>query len=111
MSKKVVKEEVVVPEEVVVETTPVEVAPVETTPAKSEGSEIARAIAEGLKGATEKNFKLEPDAGVMPRFSVVKNKQGEILLRDNGDGTLSKIQMQSLEEKEASIQNQEVEEV
>lgn len=104
MSKKEVKEEVVA--EVVAEVTP----EVVEAPVKSEGSEIARAIAEGLKGATEKNFKLEPDAGVMPRFSVVRNKQGEVMLRENENGVLSKIQMQSLEEKEASIQNQEVEE-
>jgi len=103
-------EEVKVPE---VEFTP-EMAEVvaEAKGAKtSEGSEIAAAIAQGLKGATEKNFTLEPDTGVDPRFSVVRNKQGEIMLRENESGQLSKVQLESIEEKEASIQGQEVEEV
>lgn len=84
-------------------------APAET-PANT-GSEIAAAIAAGMKGATEKNFALEPDAGVQHRFTVVKNLEGEIMLRENETGSLSRIQLQSLEEKEASIQGQEVEEV
>lgn len=79
--------------------------------AASQGSEIASAIAQGLKGATEKNFELKPDEGVDHRFSVVRNKQGEVMLRENETGTLSKIQLESIEEKEASIQGQEVEEV
>lgn len=127
MSKKEVQEAVV--EEVVVEATPEEVvATVQAeqkaefeaqeaeaaklpTPAENAGSDIARAISEGMKGATEKNFALQPDAGVEPRFSVVKNKQGEVMLRENESGVLSKIQLESIEEKEASIQGQEVEEV
>jgi regulator of protease activity HflC (stomatin/prohibitin superfamily) len=82
------------------------------TPAENAGSDIARAIAEGMKGATEKNFSLQPDAGVEPRFSVVRNKAtGEVMLRENGTGHLSKVQLESIEEKEASIQGSEVEEI
>lgn len=82
------------------------------TPAENAGSDIARAIAEGMKGATEKNFQLKPDAGVEPRFAVVRSKAtGEVMLRENGTGHLSKVQLESIEEKEASIQGQEVEEV
>ena len=95
MSKKAVKKEE---------------APVEA-PVKSEGSEIAAAIAEGLKGATEKTFKIEPDAGVEHRFAVVKNKQGEVMLRENATGRLTKPHLESIAETEASIQGQEVEEV
>lgn len=74
-------------------------------------ADIAQAIAEGFKRSKDDNFELTADAGVEPRFSLVKNKQGEVLLRENETGTLSKIQLESLEEKEASIQNQEVEEL
>lgn len=81
------------------------------TPAQNAGSDIAAAITQGLKGATEKNFTLQPDTGVEPRFSVVKNKQGEVMVRENENGVLSKVQLESIEEKEASIQGQEVEEV
>lgn len=88
-----------------------EVEEKKVAPAKSEGSEIAAAIAAGLKGATDKNFTLQPDAGVEHRFSVVRNKQGEVMLRENESGTLSKVQLESIEEKEASIQGQEVTEV
>lgn len=82
------------------------------TPAQNAGSDIAAAIAAGMKGATEKNFELKPDAGVEPRFSVVRSKKtGEIMLRENETGHLSKVQLESIEEKEASIQGQEVEEL
>lgn len=90
-----------------------EVTPVEAPKSAeaNQGSEIAAAIAAGMKGATEKNFTLQPDAGVDPRFAVVRNKQGEIMLRENETGHLSKVQLESIEEKEASIQGQDVEEV
>ena len=77
----------------------------------NQGSEIAKAISEGLKESKGGSFKLEADAGVEHRFAIVKSKQGEVMLRENETGVLSKIQLESLEEKEASIQNQEVEEV
>ena len=75
-------------------------------------SDIATAIAEGFKASKETNFRFQPDTGVNPRFTVVKNKQtGEVMLRENETGHLSKIQLESIEEKEASVQNQEVEEL
>ena len=78
---------------------------------KNEGSEIAQAISEGLKNVGDKNFKVSVDESVNPMFTVVKNDEGEYMLRDNTDGHLSKVQMQSLEEKEASIQGQKVTEL
>lgn len=77
----------------------------------SEGSEIAAAIREGLKdGKEDKRIKITTDKSVVSRFSVVRSKStGEVLLRENETGVLSKVQLQSLEEKEASIQGQEVE--
>jgi len=82
------------------------------THAENAGADIAAAITQGLKGATEKNFTLQRDQGVEPRFSVVKSKKtGEVMLRENESGTLSKIQLESIEEKEASIQGEEVEEL
>lgn len=84
--------------------------------AASEGSEIARAISEGLKGAveaakSEKKILIKSDPNVRSRFSLVRNRQGEVLLRENATNHLSKLQLESLEEKEQSIQNQEVEEI
>jgi len=81
------------------------------TPAANAGADIARAITEGLKEAKNDNFRLEEDKGVEHRFSLVKNKQGEVMLRENATGHLSKLQLESIEEKEASIQGQEVEEL
>lgn len=74
-------------------------------------SDVAAAIAEGFKRSKDDSFELSADAGVDPRFSLVKNKQGEVMLRENETGHLSKIQLESLEEKEASIQDQEVSEL
>ena len=86
-----------------------EVKPVE---AKSEGSEIAKAISEGLaRNAGKKGFEVSVDDSVDHRFSVVKNAEGEVLVRENETGLLSKVQLKSLEEKEASLQGQKVEEV
>jgi hypothetical protein len=83
----------------------------EQTASVNQGSDIAAAIRDGLKNAKGDNFKIEADPGVDHRFSLVKNKQGEVLLRENATGTLSKIQLESIEEREASIQGQEVEEI
>jgi len=94
--------------------TPAEVAQKDAanTAAVNQGSEIASAIAAGLKDAKGDNFKLQADAGVEPRFSLVKNKNtGEVLLRENETGHLSQLQLKSIEEKEASVQDQDVEEL
>ena len=81
-------------------------------PAKNEGSEIAQAISEGLKSATgKKGFEVSVDDSVDHRFSVVKNAEGEVMIRENETGVLSKVQLKSLEEKEASLQEQKVEEI
>jgi hypothetical protein len=78
----------------------------------NQGSEIAAAIAAGLAGAKEdKSIKIVTDDSVEPRFSVVKNKHGEVFVRENETGVLSRVQLESIEEKEASIQGQDVEEV
>ena len=77
----------------------------------SAGSEIAAALVQGLKDAKGGNFELQPDEGVEPRFSLVKNKEGEVMIRENETGHLSQLQLKSIEEKEASIQDQEVEEI
>lgn len=90
------------------------VAPVPApTPAASEGSQIAAAISQGLKDAKgSKGIKITVDKSVISRFGVVKSKKsGEIMLRENETGVLSKVQLESLEEKEASIQGEEVEAV
>lgn len=79
----------------------------------NQGSDIANAIVEGLKASKEdKSIKIEADKNVEPRFSLVRNKQtGEVLVRENETRTLSKIQLESLEEKEANLQDTEVEEL
>lgn len=74
----------------------------------NQGADIAQAISQGLKDAKGGNFELKTDEGVDPRFSLVKNKEGKVLLRENETGHLSEIQLKSIEEKEASIQDQEV---
>ncbi len=87
-------------------------ADAERTVETNQSSEIATAIAEGFKRSKGDHFTLEADPGVDHRFSLVKNKQtGEVMIRENETGTLSKIQLESIEEKEASIQNTEVEEL
>ena len=83
----------------------------QNTAESSQGSDIAQAIAEGFKRSKEDSFELRADEGVENRFSLVENKNGEVMLRDNTDGTLSKLQLESIEEKEASIQDQEVTEL
>lgn len=80
---------------------------------RSQGSEIASAIVEGLKATKEdKRIRIKSDRSVVSRYSIVRNKQtGEVMIRENETGLLSKVQLESLEEKEASLQNQEVEEL
>lgn len=74
------------------------------------GADIAGAIREATSG--QKNFVIAADETVDPRFTIVRDKQtGEVMLRENETGHLSKVQLESLEEKEASIQGKEVEEV
>lgn len=82
---------------------------VKKTAEVNQGSEIAQAISDLAAG--KEKFKLEADAGVEPRYSLVKNKQGEVLLRENGTQVLSRLQLESIEEKEASVQDQDVEEL
>ncbi|CAN5616188.1 hypothetical protein BH23PAT2_BH23PAT2_08160 [soil metagenome] len=78
----------------------------------NQGSEIAIAIAQGFKQSKDDSFALQAEPGVDHRFSLVKNKQtGEVMIRENETGTLSKIQLLSLEEKEADVQKSEVEEL
>lgn len=86
-------------------------APAANTASVNQGTDIAAALVQGLKDAKGGNFELKPDEGVEPRFSLVKNKEGRVLVRENETGHLSEIQLKSIEEKEASIQNQEVEEI
>lgn len=88
-------------------------APVEPAPVSNPGADIAAAITQGLKDAKgEKKIKITIDKSVKSRFGVVRSKRtGEIMLRENETGVLSKVQLESLEEKEASIQNEEVESV
>jgi len=81
------------------------------TASVNQNSDIASAIAEGFKSSKGDNIKFEADAGVESRFSLVKNKDGEVMIRENETGQLSKLQLQSIEEKEASIQDQEVEDL
>ena len=82
------------------------------TAGTNQGSDIAAAIVEGLKASKSDNFALQEEPGVDHRFTLVKNKQtGEVMIRENETGTLSKIQLLSLEEKEADVQGTEVEEL
>ena len=84
----------------------------ERTAGTNQGSEIAAAIVAGLKESKSDNFALQEEPGVDHRFTLVKNKQtGEVMIRENETGTLSKIQLLSLEEKEADVQATEVEEL
>lgn len=87
-------------------------ADAQRTAETNQGSEIARAIAEGFKGSKDDSFTLQGELGVEPRFTLVKNKQTqEVMIRENETGTLSKIQLLSLEEKESDIQKTEVEDL
>lgn len=81
------------------------------TAGTNQNSDIAQAIAEGFKNSKDDSFKLTEDAGVDARFTLVKNGEGEVMVRENETGHLSRIQLLSIEEKEASIQNQEVTEL
>jgi hypothetical protein len=82
------------------------------TVATNQGGDIAAAITAGLKNVKGDNFELMADEGVEPRFSVVRNKAtGETMIRENETKVLSKVQLKSIEEQEASIQDQDVEEV
>lgn len=82
------------------------------TTATNQGNEIAAAIADGFKRSKDDSFALQEEPGVDHRFTLVKNKQtGEVMIRENETGTLSKIQLLSLEEKEADVQATEVEEL
>lgn len=81
-------------------------------PTKSEGSEIAAAITQGLANANKaRNFTISVDDSVVSRYSVVKNKAGEIMLRENETGQLTRVQLRSIEEQEAALQDEDVEEV
>lgn len=80
------------------------------TPATGEASELASVLREAISGS--KNFQIAVDENVKSRFSLVKdNETGEIMLRDNDEGTLSEIQMKSLEEKKADLLAREYEEL
>lgn len=102
------------------EVTPVPVGePVETvvapapSKAASEGSEIASAIAKGMENVGKgRPIKISADKSVQSVFSVVRSKTtGEVMIRENSTGVLSKVQLKSLEEQEASMQNEEVEDI
>lgn len=87
-------------------------ADAERTAGTNQGSDIAAAIVEGLKQSKNDNFTLQEEPGVEHRFSLVKAKDtGEVMIRENETGTLSKIQLLSLEEKENDVQKTEVEEI
>lgn len=82
------------------------------TAGTNQGNEIATAIAEGFRRSKEDNFRLQKEPGVEPRFTLVRARStGEVMIRENETGTLSKIQLLSLEEKEADVQATEVEEL
>ena len=84
----------------------------EHTAGTNQGNEIAAAIADGFRRSKDDSFALQEEPGVDHRFTLVKNKQtGEVMIRENETGTLSKIQILSLEEKEADVQATEVEEL
>lgn len=81
-----------------------------TATATSEASELASVLREAISGS--KNFQITVDENVKSRFSLVKdNETGEIMLRDNDEGSLSEIQMKSLEEKKAELAAREYEEL
>ena len=98
-----------------VEAAPVQIA-VEDKSTPSEtvnvASEIGAAIAQAITSTKEdKNIKFTSDPGVVPRFALVKNKSGDVLIRENESGRLSELQLKSIEEKQALVQDQEVEEL
>ena len=81
--------------------------------AASEGSEIASAIAKGMENVGKgRPIKISADKSVQSVFSVVRSKTtGEVMIRENSTGVLSKVQLKSLEEQEASMQGEEVEDI
>lgn len=82
------------------------------TAGTNQGNEIATAIAEGFRRSKDDSFRLQKEPGVEPRFTLVRAKAtGEVMIRENETGTLSKVQLKSLEEKEADVQATEVEEL
>lgn len=93
------------------EESPVEVKDKKAKAETNQSADIAQALVQGLKDAKGGNFELKPDEGVEPRFTLVKNKEGKVLIRENENGHLSEVQLKSIEEKEASIQDQEVTEL
>lgn len=96
------------------EATPVEVKTPEATPEAQTGNAIADAISTGLANALDSSkpkIKIETDPAVQSRFSIVKNSGGEIFVRDNSTSKLSELQLESIEEKNAAIQGEEVQEL
>ena len=101
------------------EVTPVEVKTPEVktpevTPETQTGNAIADAISTGLANALDSSkpkIRIETDPTVQSRFSVVRNGNGEIFVRDNASNKLSELQLESIEEKNAAIQNEEVQEL
>lgn len=91
--------------------------PETSAPAVGQSDEALAAIAKGMQAIAEaqnagKNFKIETDDNIQHRFSVVRDKAtGTIMTRENDNGKLTPVQLSSLEEKQAEIQNAEVEEV
>lgn len=80
--------------------------------ASSEAAVLAEAIKDSFGGSKKaKGFTVATDDSIVPQFAVVKNDDGEVMIRENSTGTLSKVQLESLEEKQASLQNQKVQEV
>ncbi len=84
----------------------------EVKPAPAKDQSIAEAIVQGLSASKDdKKIVISSDDSVTPRFTLVKNKNDEVMIRENETGVLSSVQLQSIEEKEASIQGQEVTEL
>ena len=83
------------------------------SPAAGEGSQIAEAIAKGMENVGKgRPIKISADKSVQSVFSVVRSRAtGEVMIRENATGVLSKVQLKSLEEQEASMQNEEVEDI
>ena len=94
---------------------PVEViaAPAPVVTPASEGSQIAEAIAKGMENVGKgRPIKISADKSVQSIFAVVRSKvTGDVMIRENSTGVLSKVQLKSLEEQEASMQDEEVEEI
>lgn len=92
--------------------TPNELGATDAERTSNQANEIADAIADGFRRSKDDSFTLQEEPGIDHRFSLVKNKQtGEVMIRENETGTLSKIQLLSLEEKESDVQKTEVEEI